>query len=60
MAIATAADGTASYFEAFGEGAPVILIGGGFNDRSTVKGLARRWPRGARRSSATGADLVPG
>ncbi len=34
------ADGTPIAFERRGEGAPVILIGGAFNDRTTVAGLA--------------------
>jgi pimeloyl-ACP methyl ester carboxylesterase len=34
------ADGTPIAFERAGEGPPVILIGGAFNDRSTVAGLA--------------------
>jgi pimeloyl-ACP methyl ester carboxylesterase len=36
----TSADGTRIAFERIGEGRPVILIGGAFNDRSTVAGLA--------------------
>ncbi|GGS64767.1 alpha/beta hydrolase [Planobispora rosea] len=36
----TSADGTAIAFEAVGGGRPVILVGGAFNDRSTVSGLA--------------------
>jgi pimeloyl-ACP methyl ester carboxylesterase len=36
----TSADGTAIAFERSGDGPPVILIGGAFNDRSTVAGLA--------------------
>jgi pimeloyl-ACP methyl ester carboxylesterase len=38
--VATSADGTALAVDTVGEGAPVILIGGAFNDRSTVAGLA--------------------
>jgi pimeloyl-ACP methyl ester carboxylesterase len=34
------ADGTTIAFERIGDGSPVILIGGAFNDRSTVAGLA--------------------
>lgn len=34
------ADGTTIAFDRLGEGAPVILIGGAFNDRTTVAGLA--------------------
>ena len=34
------ADGTTIAFDRQGEGAPVILIGGAFNDRTTVAGLA--------------------
>jgi pimeloyl-ACP methyl ester carboxylesterase len=34
------ADGTAIAVERAGEGPPVILVGGAFNDRSTVAGLA--------------------
>ncbi len=34
------ADGTTIAFDRRGEGAPVILIGGAFNDRTTVAGLA--------------------
>ncbi|GIH77464.1 alpha/beta fold hydrolase [Planobispora longispora] len=36
----TSADGTAIAFEAVGGGRPVILVGGAFNDCSTVAGLA--------------------
>ncbi|WP_372670441.1 alpha/beta fold hydrolase [Amycolatopsis kentuckyensis] len=36
----TSADGTAIFFERRGSGAPVILVGGAFNDRTTVAGLA--------------------
>ena len=36
----TSADGTAIALERKGEGPPVILIGGAFNDRTTVAGLA--------------------
>jgi pimeloyl-ACP methyl ester carboxylesterase len=36
----TSADGTAIAFQRTGDGPPVILIGGAFNDRSTVAGLA--------------------
>jgi len=38
--IVTAADGTRIALERTGSGAPVILIGGAFNDRSTVAALA--------------------
>ena len=37
---AHSADGTPITFERFGTGHPVILVGGAFNDRSTVAGLA--------------------
>jgi pimeloyl-ACP methyl ester carboxylesterase len=36
----TSADGTTITLERSGEGPPVILIGGAFNDRTTVAGLA--------------------
>jgi len=36
----TSADGTTLAVERAGEGPPVILVGGAFNDRSTVAGLA--------------------
>jgi pimeloyl-ACP methyl ester carboxylesterase len=36
----TSADGTALAVERVGQGPPVILVGGAFNDRSTVAGLA--------------------
>jgi hypothetical protein len=36
----TSADGTSIAFERTGDGRPVILIGGAFNDRSTVAALA--------------------
>lgn len=36
----TSADGTTIAFEKVGDGPPVILIGGAFNDRTTVSGLA--------------------
>lgn len=35
------ADGTAIAYERFGDGPPVILIGGAFNDRSTTTALAQ-------------------
>jgi pimeloyl-ACP methyl ester carboxylesterase len=37
---ATSADGTTIAYQACGDGPPVVLIGGAFNDRSTVAGLA--------------------
>jgi pimeloyl-ACP methyl ester carboxylesterase len=37
----TSADGTAIAFEPVGRGPVVILVGGAFNDRTTVTGLAR-------------------
>lgn len=36
----SSADGTTIAYQAMGDGPPVILIGGAFNDRSTVAGLA--------------------
>lgn len=36
----TSADGTSIAFDQTGTGAPVILVGGAFNDRTTVAGLA--------------------
>ncbi|MEU4253797.1 alpha/beta hydrolase [Amycolatopsis sp. NPDC026612] len=36
----TSADGTSIFFEQRGDGPPVILAGGAFNDRTTVSGLA--------------------
>ncbi|MCR6484845.1 alpha/beta hydrolase [Amycolatopsis sp. OK19-0408] len=36
----TSADGTSLFFEQRGSGAPVILVGGAFNDRTTTVGLA--------------------
>ncbi|MEV7097063.1 alpha/beta hydrolase [Amycolatopsis sp. NPDC051045] len=36
----TSADGTSIHFEQRGDGPPVILVGGAFNDRTTVAGLA--------------------
>lgn len=36
----TSADGTKISVETRGTGAPVILVGGAFNDRSTVAALA--------------------
>ena len=36
----TSADGTSIFFEQRGSGAPVLLVGGAFNDRTTVAGLA--------------------
>ena len=36
----TSADGTSIYFEQRGDGPPVILVGGAFNDRTTVTPLA--------------------
>lgn len=38
--VATSADGSALAVDTIGEGAPVILVGGAFNDRGTVAGLA--------------------
>jgi pimeloyl-ACP methyl ester carboxylesterase len=40
MDITHSADGTAIAYERTGDGRPVVLIGGAFNDRSTVGGLA--------------------
>jgi pimeloyl-ACP methyl ester carboxylesterase len=37
----TSADGTQIAVETVGEGRPVVLIGGAFNDRTTMTGLAR-------------------
>jgi pimeloyl-ACP methyl ester carboxylesterase len=37
----SSADGTQIAVEAVGEGRPVVLIGGAFNDRTTVAGLAQ-------------------
>lgn len=34
------ADGTTIAFDRYGDGAPVIVIGGAYNDRSTVAGVA--------------------
>ncbi|MGW5717033.1 alpha/beta fold hydrolase [Amycolatopsis sp. NPDC003865] len=36
----TSADGTSIFFERRGDGPPVILVGGAFNDRTTTVGLA--------------------
>jgi pimeloyl-ACP methyl ester carboxylesterase len=36
----TSADGTVIAFDSIGEGAPVILVGGAVNDRTSVAGLA--------------------
>lgn len=36
----TSADGTTIAYQTFGDGAPVILIGGAFNDRNTMLGVA--------------------
>jgi pimeloyl-ACP methyl ester carboxylesterase len=38
--LVTSADGTKIAVEAVGEGRPVVLIGGAFNDRTTMTGLA--------------------
>ncbi|MEV6906802.1 alpha/beta hydrolase [Amycolatopsis sp. NPDC051071] len=40
LATVTSADGTPIAFERTGDGTPVILVGGAFNDRTTVAGLA--------------------
>jgi pimeloyl-ACP methyl ester carboxylesterase len=40
MNTVTSADGTRIAFEQTGDGPPVILIGGAFNDRTTVAALA--------------------
>jgi pimeloyl-ACP methyl ester carboxylesterase len=37
----TSADGTQIAVETVGEGRPVVLIGGAFNDRTTMAGLAQ-------------------
>ena len=37
----TAADGTLIALDEIGDGPPVVLVGGAFNDRSTVAGLAK-------------------
>jgi pimeloyl-ACP methyl ester carboxylesterase len=37
----TSADGSTIAYESAGDGRPVVLIGGAFNDRSTVAGLGR-------------------
>jgi pimeloyl-ACP methyl ester carboxylesterase len=39
--LVTSADGTKIAVETVGEGQPVVLIGGAFNDRTTMAGLAR-------------------
>jgi pimeloyl-ACP methyl ester carboxylesterase len=39
--VVTSADGTVIAFDRVGDGPPVVLIGGAFNDRSTVAGLGR-------------------
>jgi pimeloyl-ACP methyl ester carboxylesterase len=41
MQTTTSADGSTIAYESFGDGPAVILIGGAFNDRGTVIGLAR-------------------
>jgi hypothetical protein len=50
----TSADGTSIYFEQRGDGPPVILVGGAFNDRTTTVGLAEvlstRWSARSRTS----------
>ena len=38
----TAVDGTELVVDTVGRGAPVVLIGGAFNDRGTVAGLAEQ------------------
>lgn len=40
----TSVDGTAIAFERTGGGQLLILVGGAFNDRSTVRGLATGLP----------------
>ena len=35
------ADGTAIAYERHGDGAPIVLVGGAFNDRGTVRELAQ-------------------
>jgi pimeloyl-ACP methyl ester carboxylesterase len=40
MNTVASADGTTIAYQAFGKGAPVILIGGAFNDRTTMLGVA--------------------
>jgi pimeloyl-ACP methyl ester carboxylesterase len=47
--IVASADGTPIAYESTGDGPPVILIGGAFNDRTTVAALAAVLaPRGHR------------
>lgn len=40
----TSKDGTTLAVDTIGQGAPLILIGGAFNDRSTVAGLPPNSP----------------
>jgi hypothetical protein len=40
----SSADRTRIAFDRYGEGRPVILIGGAYNDRSTVAGLQHAGP----------------
>ena len=63
------ADGTTIAFERSGNGAPVVLIGGAFNDRSTVSGLAATlaphltavtYDRRCRGDSGASTDYDPG
>lgn len=66
MNTVTSADGTTIAFEQTGSGTPVILIGGAFNDRTTVAGLAgvlaahhtvTTYDRRGRGNSGTGTSL---
>ncbi len=41
MRTAVSADGTAIAFDRFGDGPPIIMVVGAFNDRSTTEPLAR-------------------
>jgi hypothetical protein len=55
MQTTTSADGTAIAFDKFGDGPPIIMVVGAFNDRSTTS----RWrgrSSGASRSSTTTAE----
>jgi hypothetical protein len=52
------ADRTTIAFDHYGDGRPVIVIGGAYNDRSTVAGVGGRVPR-QRRELTRGRDSVP-
>ena len=54
----SSADGTQIALEVAGTGRPVVLIGGAFNDRTTMTGLARVLSRHYQAVITTGGGVV--